>query len=194
MEKNTKEEIRNLIFAKIEKIQRNEQTLKKFFVFNSTDLKDDYEGCIEVIEDYLDQHKDKVMDFEFETWIDEITMQPVLMMKLYLIQSMSIHLSNNHILNNLLPSSVEADILREEISEIFHQHSFEFNKEEARKSIISRIKFKLPLIEIEDRTSEDDIDNQRFNFVIKKNGQEMSLNDYIESIANIGRFEQGKSI
>jgi hypothetical protein len=194
MEKNTKEEIRNLIFAKIEKIQRNEQTLKKFFVFNSTDLKDDYEGCIEVIEDYLDQHKDKVMDFEFETWIDEITMQPVLMMKLYLIPSMSIHLSNNHILNNLLPSSVEADILREEISEIFHQHSFEFNNEETRKSIISRIKFKLPLIEIEDRTSEDDINNQRFNFVIQKDGKEISLNDYIESIASIGRFEKKKEI
>jgi hypothetical protein len=107
---------------------------------------------------------------------------------------MSIHLSNNHILNNLLPSSVEADILREEISGIFHQHSFEFNNEETRKSIISRIKFKLPLIEIEDRTSEDDIDNQRFNFVIQKDGKEISLNDYIESIANIGRFEQEKSI
>jgi hypothetical protein len=187
--KNIKTEIRDLIFKRIEKIQREPQTLKKFFVFNNTDLTDDYEGCIEVIEDYLEQHQDKIKDFSFDTWIDEVTMQPVLMMKIELVPTMSIHLSNNFILNNLLPSSVEADILREEISEIFSQHAFEFNDEQTRKSIISKIKFRLPLIDIEDRTSNEDIDNARFNFVVIKGREEMTLNDYIESISKEGRFE-----
>jgi len=103
MIENIKTEIRDLIFKKIEKLQRDSQTLKKFFVFNITDLSDDYEGCIEVIEDYLEQHQDKIKDFSFDTWIDEVTMQPVLMMKIELIPTMSVHLSNNSILNNLLP-------------------------------------------------------------------------------------------
>ena len=186
---NIKTGIRDLIFKKIEKLQRETQTLKKFFVFNITDLSDDYEGCIEVIEDYLEKHHDKIKDFSFDTWIDDITMQPVLMMKIELVPTMTIHLSNNSILNNLLPSSVEADILREEISEIFGQHAFEFNDEETRKSIISKIKFRLPLIDIEDRTSNEDIDNTRFNFVVIKAGEEMTLNEYIESIGKGGRFE-----
>jgi CDP-diacylglycerol--serine O-phosphatidyltransferase len=131
----------------------------------------------------------KIKDFSFDTWIDEVTMQPVLMMKIELVPTMSIHLSNNSILNNLLPSSVEEDILREEISEIFNQHAFEFNDEETRKSIISKIKFRLPLIDIEDRTSNEDIDNTRFNFVVIKGGEEMALNEYIESIGKEGRFK-----
>ncbi len=186
---NIKTEIRDLIFRKIEKLQREKQTLKKFFVFNITDLSDDYEGCIEVIEDYFEQHQDKIKDFSFDTWVDEVTMQPVLMMKMELVPTMSIHLSNNSILNNLLPSSVEADILREDISEIFNQHAFEFNDEKNRKSIIDKIKFRLPLIDIVDRTSNEDIDNQKFNFIVIKGGEEMSLNEYIESIGKEGRFE-----
>jgi hypothetical protein len=186
---NIKTEIRDLIFKKIEKLQREPQTLKKFFVFNNTDLTDDYEGCMEVIEEYLDQHKDKILDFFFETWIDEITMQPVLMLKMKLVPTISSFLLNNKLLNNLLPSSVEGDILREEISEIFNQHAFEFNEGETRKSIISKIKFRLPLIDIEDRTTDEDNDNQSFNFIVKSRGEEMSLNDYIESISKAGRFE-----
>jgi len=186
---NTRTEIRNLLFKKIEKLQRNPQTLKKFFVFNVSDLTDDYEGCIEVMEDYLEQHQDKILDFNFETWIDEITMQPVLMMKIELISEMTMHLSSNTMLNNLLPSSVESDILREEISEIFNQHLYEFNTEENRRSIIDKIKFRIPLIDIADKTTSEDIDNKKFNFVVKRNGVEMTLNDYIESISKEGRFE-----
>ena len=79
--------------------------------------------------------------------------------------------------------------MREEISEIFNQHTFEFNDKETRKSIISKIKFRLPLIDIEDRTSNEDIDNTRFNFVVIKRGEEMTLNEYIEYIGKEGRFE-----
>ena len=186
---NIKTEIKDLIFKKIEKLQREQQTLKKFFVFNNTDLKDDYEGCIEVIEEYLDQHKDKISDFSFETWIDEITMQLVLMLKIQLVPTISTFLSNNKLLNNLLPSSVEGDILREEISEIFSQHLLKFNDSQNRDSIINKIKFILPSIDIEDRTTEEDADNQKFNFIVKICGEEMTLNDYIESISKKGRFE-----
>jgi len=187
MEKSIKTDVKKMIFEKIEKLQRGPKTLKKFFPFTMEDLVDDYEGCIEVIEDYIDMHKDKLLDFEFESWIDEVTMTPVLMMKMYLVPSISSHLSNMGILNNLLPSSVEADIIREEITNIISEYSFEFNDEKTRSHLASRLKFKLGVEYIIDKTSEEEINNIRL-FVVDK-GEEMELNDYINHIGNQKRFE-----
>lgn len=184
-----KKDIRNTIFQKIEKLQRSEQTLKKFFVFNSIDLNDDYEGCLEVIESYIEAHKDKIQDFEFESWIDEVSMSPVIMMKIWLVPTMSRHISNIRLINNLLPSSTEAEILREEISEIFSRYSWEFNSENNREKILQDLRFKLPLNEIVDRTDNSHIENGTTNFVITQGGDEISIHEYLEELSKGGRFE-----
>lgn len=191
MEQNIKTEIREMIFNKIEKLQREPQTIKKFFPFTMEDLNDDPEGCIEVIEDYLEQHKDKILDFEFESWIDESAMIPVLMLKIELVPSMSKFLVSMRSLNNLLPSRVESDIIREEITEIFAQHQWEFNDEKTRETIANKLKYGIGLIfdDVEDRTTQEQIDKGGFNFILKKGGSEMTIEEYLQSIADKKRFE-----
>jgi hypothetical protein len=191
MEQNIKTEIREMIFNKIEKLQREPQTIKKFFPFTMEDLNDDPEGCIEVIEDYLEQHKDKILDFEFESWIDESAMIPVLMLKMELVPSMSKFLVSMRALNNLLPSSVESDIMREEITEIFSQHQWEFNDEKTRATIANKLKYGIGLIfdDVEDRTTSEQIDKGGFNFILKKGDSEMTIEEYLQSIADKKRFE-----
>ena len=189
MEKNIKVDIRDSIFEKIESLQRGPKTIKKFFPFTIEDLIEDYEGCIEVIEDYIHTHKDKIMDFEFESWIDEVSMTPVLMMKMYLVPTIASHLSNVVYLNNLLPSSVESDIIREEITNIISEYQWEFNDEKTRSDLANRIKFKLGADDVIDRTTNEDADNNKYTLFVSKGGKELELNEYLNSIAEEKRFE-----
>lgn len=189
MEKNIKVDIRETIFEKIESLQRGPKTIKKFFPFTIEDLIEDYEGCIEVIEDYIDTHKDKIMDFEFESWIDEVSMTPVLMMKIYLVPTIASHLSNVVYLNNLLPSSVESDIIREEITNIISEYREGFNDEKTRSDLANKLRLKLMVDDILDKTSDEDSDNQEFTFVVVKEGKELELNEYLDQIAAQKRFE-----
>ena len=189
MEKNIKVDIRETIFEKIESLQRGPKTIKKFFPFTIEDLIEDYEGCIEVIEDYIDTHKDKIMDFEFESWIDEVSMTPVLMMKIYLVPTIASHLSNVVYLNNLLPSSVESDIIREEITNIISEYREGFNDEKTRSDLANKLRLKLMIDDILDKTSDEGRDNQEFTFVVVKEGKELELNEYLDQIAAQKRFE-----
>jgi hypothetical protein len=43
--------------------------------------------------------------------------------------------------------------------------------------------------DILDKTSDEDIDNQKFTFVVVKNGKELELNEYLNQIAAQKRFE-----
>lgn len=184
-----KRDTRKIIFEKLENLQRNPKTLKKFFPFTMEDFYDDPEGCIEVIEDYIDIHKDKIIDFEFESWIDESSMAPVLMMKMTLVPTISSYLSNIGYLNNLLPSSVESDIIREEITNIISEYQWEFNDEKTRSHLSDRLKFKLNLDDIIDKTTPEDVDNNRYSFFVVKDDKELELNEYLDYIKSKKRFE-----
>jgi hypothetical protein len=181
--------MRDKIFKKIEELQRREPTLKKFFVFSLEDLQDDPEGCLEVIEDFLETNKDKIEDFEFENWIDEATFSPVLMMKVSLVPNISLHLTNNKLFNMLVPSSVESDLLREEIQDVLARYQWEFNTDETRKSMINDLSFRLGTLDIEDRTTPDNVDQQILNIIIKKDGKDLTLSEYLDLISGKKRFE-----
>jgi hypothetical protein len=189
MMKSIKTDIRRKIFEKIENLQRGPKTIKKFFPFTMEDLIEDYEGCIEVIESYIEMHKDKIMDFEFKSWIDEVSMTPVLMMKMYLFPTIASHLSNISHLNNLLPSSVEADIIREEITNIISEYKWDFISKETRSDLANRLKFKLGADDVIDRTTDADVDNNKYFFFLAKGDKELELNEYLNSIADRKRFE-----
>jgi hypothetical protein len=86
-------------------------------VFTLEDLKHDPEGCIEVIEYYLEQHKDKIEDIEFDTWIDEETFSPVVMMRMIPNKELAKYLYSSNVLNNLLPSLQKLIYLEKELQE-----------------------------------------------------------------------------
>ena len=181
--------MRELIFKKIEELQTKKPTLNRFFVFSIEEVTNDYEGCLESIEIYLESHKDKIKDFEFDSWIDSEDFSLVLMLKMKLDESLSKHIMPSNILNCLLPSSTESRILRERIQNIFLNYSWDFNKEENRKNMIKELEIALSLQDIEDKTTPENIDMGFLNFIIKAENKEITINEYLESIEKIKIFE-----
>jgi len=181
--------MKDLIFEKIWNLQTNTPTLKKFFSFNLEDLQDNPEECLKEIEDYLEKHKDKIVDFSFESWIDEETFRPILMMKMYLVESLAMHLYPSNTFNSLLPSSKEAMLIRERITNMISEYGFEFDTEEVRKVIIEKLKYILGGVEIIDLTTFENIDNGVHNFIVRHEDNEMTLNEYLELVASKKRHE-----
>lgn len=181
--------MRELIFKKLEDLVTKTPTLNKFFVFSIDELNNDYEGCLESIETYLEPHKDKIQDFEFDSWIDSETFSFVLMLKMHLDDSLSKHIKTSNILNSLLPSSVEARILRERIQNVFLNYSWDFNDGENRKKIVSELEMVLDIQGIQDRTKPENIDLGVLNFIINHEGNDLTLSKYLEVVMSKKRFE-----
>ena len=181
--------MRNKIFDKIWDLQTKQPTINKLFPFSLEDLQQDPEGCLEVIESYLERHKDKIEDFFFESWMDEVSFTPILMMKMVPVPEIARHLFSSNLLNVLLPSSKESEILRERITNILSKYAFEFNEQEYRKGIISDLQFIFPEVEIIDKTAPENIDKGILNFIVKIDDNEMTLEDYLDLIASKKRYE-----
>lgn len=181
--------MRDLIFKRMVELLRKPPVLNKFFVFNLTDLNDDPEGCIEVIEDFLEKHKDKVKDIRFDTWIDEETFLPVIKMEMHLTDDISSHLMHSNLLNNLIPSSDEEHLLRERITRIISKYGFEFNTEDVRKSIAKEISWLLSK-EISDDTTNEDVDSGGYKFSVSDSVEKISLDEYLKKIKDNKRFEE----
>jgi hypothetical protein len=84
---------------------------------------------------------------------------------------------------------VESEIIREEITNIIAEYQGKFNDAQTRSHLANKLKFKLMADDILDKTSDEDIDNQKFTFVVVKNGKELELNEYLNQIAAQKRFE-----
>jgi hypothetical protein len=183
--------MRNQIFQKIWDLQTSTPTLKKFFYFTFEDLQNNPEECLKEIEDYLQKHKDKIKDFSFETWLDEETFEAILMLKMDIDESLSVHIYPPNSFNTLLPSSKESMLLRERVTNLFNQYSFDFNSQESRNVIIHKLQYILGLgsVEVIDITSQENIDQGSLNFIVKKDDKEMSLNEYLELVESKRRFE-----
>lgn len=181
--------MRELIFEKLEDLVTKTPTLNKFFVFSIDEINKDYEGCLESIEKYIEPHKDKIQDFEFDSWIDSETFSLVLMLKMHLDDSLSKHINPSNILNSLLPSSIEARILRERIQNVFLNHNWEFNNEENRKKMASELEMIIGIQGIQDKTTPVNMDLGVLNFTISHEGNDLTLSRYLDVVASKKRFE-----
>jgi hypothetical protein len=183
-------EVKKLIFDKLEALLSKPATINKFFVFTLEDLKHDSEGCIEVIENYLEQHKDKIEDIEFDTWIDEATFSPVVMMRMIPNKELGRYLHITNVLNSLLPSSIEAHLLRERVTGVFEKFQFEFNEPSIRNNMKQEIEYILG-VTILDKTTELNVDQGVANFIVIEDSNEMSLGEYLDAVAAKKRHENG---
>ena len=111
------------------------------------------------------------------------------MMKMVPVPEIARHLFSSNLLNVLLPSSKESEILRERITNILSKYAFEFNELESRKGIISDLQFIFSEVEIIDKTTPENIDKGILNFIVKIDDNEMTLEDYLDLIASKKRYE-----
>ena len=183
-------EVKKLIFDKLEALLSKPATINKFFVFTLEDLKHDSEGCIEVIENYLEQHKDKIEDIEFDTWIDEATFSPVVMMRMIPNKELGRYLHITNVLNSLLPSSIEAHLLRERVTGVFEKFQFEFNEPSIRNNMKQEIEYILG-VTIIDKTTDSNSDQGVANFIVIDDSNEMTLAEYLDAVAAKKRHENG---
>lgn len=180
--------VKKLIFNKLEALLNKPATINKFFVFTIEDLKHDPEGCIEVIENYIEQHKDKIEDIDFDTWIDEETFSPVVMMRMIPNKELGKYLWISNVLNSLLPSSIEANLLRERVTRVFEKFQFEFNEPSIRNSMRQEIEYILG-VTIIDKTTDTNVHQGVANFVVIGDSNEMTLAEYLDVVAAKKRHE-----
>jgi hypothetical protein len=182
--------MRDKIFDKIWDLQTKVPTINKFFTFSLEELHDNPEKCLTEIEHYLEKHGDKIDDFTFESWIDEDTFKPILMMKMIPVEELAKHLFPSNVLNLLLPSSKESEILRNRITSVLSKYAFDFNDDDTRKAIASDLEFVLSGVEILDKTTFESVDKGILNFIVRHEENEMTLQEYLELVASKKRHER----
>lgn len=175
--------LRETLKEKIYNLHLKEPTLRKFFRFSATELKDSPESCLEKIEQYLSQHQDKIESYSLDNWIDSETFGVVVMLEMTLTDPLSQHLFPQNLLFDLLDPEQKSLILRERIQNIMALYEWEWNTEDTRKEICHRLSTALCGIPLKDLTSLNDIGSGKMNFYVTYKDNDYSLMEYIHLIA-----------
>jgi len=99
------------------------------------------------------------------------------------------YLYNSNVINNLLPSSVEAHLLRERVTGVLEKYEFEFNETSIRNSMKQEIEYILGA-SIIDKTTDSNCDLGVTNFVVIDDSNEMTLLEYLDAVAAKKRHEK----
>jgi hypothetical protein len=185
MEKNSQainffeESVREKIYT----LHLKPPTLKKFFRFSQTELKDSPEECFKRISEFLWEHKDQIQSYTFDNWIDSETFATVLMLEMDLVDPISKHIYPKNLLFDLLNPNQKSMVLRERIQNIMLLYEWEFNTEETRKEICERLSTVLSGILIIDKTTPEIVDSQKMDFYVEYKGNELTLMEYIHLVS-----------
>ena len=177
-----KQEIQDKLF----KLQTEGKTLHKIFRFPSIELADNPEKCLQEIEDYIEKHSKNIIDYDFNSWVDEETMGTVILLRMRLIPILDQALMSSPAIHNLLSTELQYSFLLEEITNLMSLYQFEFNTEETRREICSRLYDRIsPYISekfnIVDRTSIEETDKNATNFRAKlDDDKEITLFDLLD--------------
>jgi hypothetical protein len=139
LRKKLKEKLRDLT-------SDQNKTIKKTFVFSIEELQDSPEECFEEIYQYLSTHKDRIEDFWFNSYLDENSFLPTLVINILPQKEIRHHMINNH-WENLINLPIDNDIdidkvdsIIESLEKVFQNFLYEFNTKEIRETIILAIK------------------------------------------------------
>lgn len=135
LRKKLKEKLRDLT-------SDQNKTIKKTFMFSVEKLQDSPEECFEEIYQYLSTHKDRIEDFWFNSYIDENSFLPTLVINILPQKEIRHHMINNHWekLVNLAIDNDKVNSIIESLEKVFQNFLYEFNTKEIRETIILAIK------------------------------------------------------
>jgi hypothetical protein len=182
------------IYEKLIEMQDKPVELRKVFTFSVEDLQDTPETCSMEIKDYLETHREKIEDFYFESYIDEETFSPVLVMHIIpnaewrgfslLYRSL---MMKNQIFENLVPTKRRVSRIRKELENILNNYLFEFNDEKTRRSMASDIQKILTVPgkypEVIDITDVRDVEAGQYSFIVRENDNEMTIGEYMQLLS-----------
>ena len=110
------------------------KSLRKVFNLSLERLQDNPRAVFVEIENYIKEHKDKIDDFRFEAYIDEVTFKPVLVMHIVPILPIREGMLNSF-WGNLANMDIRPFSISEKIETIFQSFAFEFNTPEVRTQL-----------------------------------------------------------
>lgn len=179
------ENLNQLIKQKLQTlVDDKEKTIRKVFNFSLEELQDNPRKTFTTIRSYLKEHEDRIEDFWFDSYVDENTFMPILVLHILPIESIRNHLINTHWKHiadlNIIPYTIE-----DNVNKIFNSFTFEFNDYTTRKQLSAMIEQLIKLyttvdFKIEDRTEED----SAVNLSIASEYGETSLNEFLFILAD----------
>lgn len=181
--------MRKKIWEKIRDLQTKPVSINRFFKINPRELDTDPERYLLEIEEYLERHGEKTYDFTLESWIDPEDFSLVVMVKIFPLPEIGVHLIPSNLLNLLVPSSYESDILRERVQNVFFKYEWDFYNDETIDNIVNDLNNALlgSSKDLRVFTRSEFIDNPFFVSIGEK---EFSLSEYLEYIENKKRYEE----
>jgi hypothetical protein len=180
------ENLNQLIKQKLQTlVDDKEKTIRKVFNFSLEELQDNPRKTFATIRSYLRDHADKIEDFWFDSYVDENTFMPVLVLHVLPIETVRNHLINTHWKHiadlNIIPYTIEDNVIK-----IFNSFMFEFNDYATREQLTSMIEQLIKLytvvdFRIVDKTEED---STLINLAISSEYGETSLNEFLFILAD----------
>ena len=168
------------------------KTIRKVFKLSVEEMQDNPRKVYTLIRNYIKQYEDKIEDFWFDSYIEEETFAPILVLHVLPIESIRNHLTNNHWLNvvnlNVIPFIVEEKIL-----EIFQRFTFEFIDLVTRKHIFDLIEQLLKFytevkFHIEDNTSNEHIEKEEISLLVISEYGSMTLKEFLFFLSEKNMF------
>jgi hypothetical protein len=171
--------------------ERN-KTIRKVFEMSIEEIQDNPRKSYQTIKDYIKQHEDKIEDFWFDSYVDENTFTPMLVLHVLPIASIRDSLINNY-WNNIVNLNVIPFVVEDKISEIFQQFIFEFNDFSTRKHLSSMIEQLIKFYTnveffIDDDTSKDQSDSGQISLIAVSEYGTMPLNEFLFLLSEKNMF------
>jgi hypothetical protein len=187
MEKTT-ENISDKIYTRLVEMQDRHIELRKVFKFTVEKLQDEPQSCLREIEEYLKEHDDKIEDYWFQSYIDENTFEPHMVMNVVPNSHWRSMMQKNTLFENMLPRHLRVGILEKRVRDIMESYLFEMNSKETRHKMALDIEKAIfepgKRLRVLDSTTEEEADSGGFSFIVKDEEEETSLKEYLVKVVS----------
>jgi len=127
------------IQKKLKESQEAKKYIRKTFEYNVSDYQDDPLSILIDIENYLNNHSDKIEDFQFSSYVDSETFKTVLVLRLYPKDVIAKHILEDDNIERLASYNVKPLVVKSVIQEVLQSFVFE-NNDESLNKVLNLIK------------------------------------------------------
>lgn len=163
-------------------LSEKNKTIRKTFKISLTDVQDNPRKVFEEIMEYINEHRDKIDDYEIESYIDD-TFSPIIIVKMIPIQDIRKSLINSF-WEKLVNVDVRPYIISKKIEEIFSSFEFEFGSERTMRQLASLVETFLKSYTREDFSIQAVNANGTVFLKINHMGRDKSVDEFISFLCD----------
>lgn len=171
---------------KLVELRNKPLELRKSFKFSMEKLQDEPKECLREVEQYLSQHSDKIEDYYLETYVDEETFAPVMVMHVIPNARWRSFMSRDGVWDYLLPETMRLADLESKVRKVMEWYRFQPNTVATRKRIAADLEKVLNVNctnpRVVDITSTENVNNGTSEFNVQEGDKEYSIEDYLRHL------------